>query len=273
MLLRASYLLLSLFLFSLSTEASTPLTAPLKLPVGLWEGIHREYNSYQLLEINSKSSHRLISMSIANGFRTAVFYSFSDDDMQCSTSECTIDTVHPKRVDEHLRLVVTPYVDNQLTVLEIARDASGSTIISSSYRLQRQKKQSTVRRFLHQHLPQLQSLKPAPKEDIFGFWLGIMVMESIDGKPELMKLEIHPDNTSTLTRYINGMDFNNETTFEPQQMVPKDAGYFIQTSHPTFANQLLIHRIQSDTMNGYLYTVKNGQLLETGSFRLTRLGM
>lgn len=273
MLLRVSYLLFWLFFFGANASATAlPQAVELTPPLGLWEGINRDYTSYQLLEINPKPPHRLISLSIANGFKHAVTYNFGDDDIACSTSECTIDTVHPQRPDEHVRLVMTPYLKNGLTVLEISRDAAGSPIYSSSYRLEQQKDQSTVRRFLQQHLSQLQSLKPAPKEDISGFWLGILTM-SYEDKPELLKIELHRDQTSTFTRYINGENYTNETTFEPKQMVPKEAGYFIQTTHPHFANQLVIHRIQSDTLSGYMYSIQNGQLQQTGSFRLTRLGL
>lgn len=244
----------------------------MQLPFGLWEGISSDKMSYQLLEISDKGQHRFISTSLSNGFKHGISYSFNDEQVKCSSSECTVDTVHPQRPDEHLRLILTPYLDDQFTVLQIPRDQNGKPFLTEHYRLNKQTKKSTVRRFLETRVQQLKELKPASEGEMDGVWIG--VMNSWEGAADMVLLEFHSQQMSSITRYINGTDYTHVATFKPEDVSKRGEHFLIQATHPIQEThrELTLHRNGDSFIEGYWSDSLRGYTSYAGSFRLYRLG-
>lgn len=256
----------------LSTVNASTQAESMQLRSGLWEGINSDKMSYQLLEISDKSQHRFISVSIANGFRHVNSYPFSDQQVKCSSSECTVDTVHSQRSDDYLRLVLTPYLDDHFAVLHIHRDKNSKPVLTEHYRLKKQTKKSTVRRFLDARSQQLTALKPASEGDMDGVWIG--VMNSSDGAADMVLLEFNSQQMSSITRYINGTDLTHVATFKPEDVSKRGEHFLIQATHLIQGTnrELTFHRNGDISIEGYWSDSLKGYISYSGSFRLYRLG-
>jgi len=264
------------FLFFLSCivfrgNASTEVES-MQLSSGLWEGISSDKITYHLLEISDKGQHRFISASLGGGFKHGTSYAFNEDQVKCSSSECSIDVVHPQRSDEHLRLILTPYLDDHFTVLHIHRDPNGKPVLTEHYRLNKQTKKSTVRRFLETRLHQLKQLKPASDGEMDGVWIG--VMNSSDGAADMVLLEFNSQQMSSITRYINGTDLTHVATFKPEDVSKRGEHFLIQATHPIQEThrELTLHRNGDNFIEGYWSDSLRGYFSYAGSFRLYHLG-
>ncbi len=263
------YRLLSILWLMVATGPVNAAPVTMQLPTGLWEGIRQDDSSYQLLEINSKPPHRLISVRIAQGFRHASSYVFDDTQIVCTATECVINLADPRQPDTQQRLIIAPVLQDSLNVMQMNLNTTGQSQMAVSYQLDRQQSQSIVKRFLQQQQARLKALKPANGEDLSGFWLGIV---TFNNKPELLQLELSTTEQSTLTYYPNGMQITNQTQFAPNQIEAKNGSLFIKTSHPTFASELILHGNSNNLLHGYLFSVQKNQVLQTGSLMLYRLG-
>ncbi len=93
----------------------------------------------------------------------------------------------------------------------------------------------------------------------------------MDDRPQLLSFAVYPDKQSNFTLDINGEDYVNTTSFMAEDITKNEGVFNIDTSHPTFANQLLINRVSNSQLRGYMYTVRKGQTLQTGEFWLLRV--
>ncbi|WP_337842450.1 hypothetical protein [Rheinheimera sp.] len=262
-------LVIALSAFTLQAESQAE---PLKLSPGLWEGISSDDMFYQVLEINEKGPHRLVSAKLSAGFKQIEFYLFSDDQVKCSVTECIVEATNTRRPNEFVRLILTPYLDDYFTVLHIVHDETGKPILSDHYRLAQQKSQSTVRRFLDARLPQLKALQPTSADVMDGVWIGVMV--SSVGDADMVLLEFSSQQTSTMTRYINGMSVSHVSSFKPEDVRKQGELWLIQGTHPIQgSNRQLVMQRNGDTfIEGYWSDSLRGHSSYAGSFRLIRLG-
>lgn len=256
-----------LFFSLMAVNAFAQKVEPLQLKAGLLEGISESNFTYKLIEFNSNGQHRMFTLKIASAFKKVKFRPFTDNDINCSTSECIITIKNQQNPNENTRLIIAPYLDDYFKVTEISTNQNGRTVFTETYQLDKQEKQSTVREFIGMYKERLESLISMSKNGIYGFWLGVL---NIDGKPELLSLEMHPNKTSHFIRFINGHSFINKTSFTPNDITETDDVINIQTDHPTFANRLLIHQHNS-VLEGYMYSTHKGITLQTGMFRLYRI--
>jgi len=262
-ILKIGILSLCLFVFNIFAAQIEPL----KIKAGLLEGINELDFTYKLIEFNADGKHRMFTLGITSAFSKMKFRQFSDDDINCNISECTINITNQQNPDDNTRLIIAPYLDKYFKVIEISTNQYGQPIFTQSYQLDKQKNTSTVREFLNMNGKRMGSLKSIPKNEFYGFWLGIL---NIDGKPELLSLEAHPDSTSYFIRFVNGQSVTNKTTFTPDNVTKKGDVIYITTEHKTFANKLLIHNSNS-VLEGYMYSSHKGVTLQKGSFRLYRM--
>lgn len=263
----AFFLSCMIFTLQASTEAESMQLSP-----GLWEGISSDNMTYQALEITGKGQHRFISAKLSNGFKNGIIYSFNDQQIKCSSSECTVDVTHPQRSDEYLRLILTPYLDDHFTVLHMHRDQNGKSVLTEHYRLSKQTKKSTVRRFLDARLQQLKSLKPVSERNMDGVWIG--VMNSSDDAADMVLLEFNSQQMSSITRYINGTDYTHVATFTPDDVTKRGDHFLIQATHPIQDSnrELTLHLDGKGLIEGYWSDSLRGYISYAGSFRLYRLG-
>jgi len=93
----------------------------------------------------------------------------------------------------------------------------------------------------------------------------------MDNKPQLLSFAAYPDQQSNFTRHLNGEAYVNSSTFMVTDISEDGSVIHIETKHPTFANQLLINRLGSSQLHGYMYSGRKGQTLQTGEFWLLRI--
>jgi hypothetical protein len=262
------FIKVSLFLLSLTPFSNVARTVePLQLKEGLLEGISESDFTYKLFEFNANGQHRMFTLKITSAFKKVKSRAFTDNDINCDITECVINIANESNSNSNTRLIVTPYLADSFKVIEMSTNQNGQAIYTATYQLDKQKKKSTVREFMHMYKGRMESLKLINQNEFYGFWLGVL---NIDGKPELLSFESHPDKTSHFVRFVNGESFTNKTSFT-QGTVTKGVSIIeIETDHPTFANKLLIHKNKS-VLEGYMYSTYKGTTLQRGLFRLYRI--
>ncbi len=238
----------------------------LNLKHGLWEGINSNLGQYNILELSEDGQHRFFNVNIATAFKKTKVMTFSDENISCTNLECTINI--NDRSGEITRLIISPYLESSFKVLEINADAEGQPIFTQTYQLDQNNEQSTVRAFIKKYRHKIEYLTEIKSDGIYGFWLGILIM---DGKPELLSFEVHPDTKSHFTRFINGQSYVNKASFLPEKVIIDQEVIYIETEHPTFANKLIVHQLSKGMLSGHMYSIHKGHTLQTGKFSLMRV--
>lgn len=238
----------------------------LQLKPGIWQGIYKDHFEYNVLEIKENGEHRLIIASIANAFYRNKSIAFSNNDIKCSRINCTIKLVSPNKEHLQFTLILSPFLDNSFEVLEIYSNADDNFVMSKTYRLEEQQGQSTVRTFIGKYRSKIDELAAIEKTGLHGFWVGLL---NLDGKQELASIEFHPNKKSYFNYFTNGTNDIISTSFMPQDIQEKERILEITTSHPLFANKLIIHKDNRE-LKGYMYSNHKGTTLQTGSFKLYR---
>jgi len=264
--LMIAVLCISFFSQCSQVQALTP--EPISLESGLWEGIESSTLHYRLLQIGNDGKHKFHSVAISSALRKGKTYPFTNDDVNCTSTECFIQ--FPSTNDNAIRLVITPYLDSSYKVLEIPTDSNEQPLAQTTYQLDSAKNGSAVSHFLNTYKnPIIKSLvKLNSDNEITGLWVGRLVM---DNKPQLLSFAVYPDQQSNFTLHLNSEVFVNSTTFMVTDISEHRSVIHIETKHPTFANQLLINRLGSSQLRGYMYSKRKGQTLQTGEFWLLRI--
>ncbi len=255
------YFTFTLFVFF----ASIPAHAEnLKLTPGLWQGIYKNNFEYNVLEIKENGEHRLIIANIASAFHRNKSIAFNNNDIKCSRLNCTITLISPNKEHLQFTLILSRFLDNSFEVLEIYSNTEDNFVMSKTYRLEKQERQSTVHTFIDKYRSKIDKLATIEKSVLYGFWIGLL---NLDGNQKLASIEFHPNKESYFNYFIS--DGIVSTTFMPQDIKEKDNVLEITTSNPLFANKLIIHKDNRE-LKGYMYSNHKGTTLQTGSFKLYR---
>jgi hypothetical protein len=236
----------------------------LKLTPGLWQGIYKNNFEYNVLEIKENGEHRLIIANIASAFHRNKSIAFNNNDIKCSRLNCTITLISPNKEHLQFTLILSRFLDNSFEVLEIYSNAEDDFVMSKTYRLEKQERQSTVHTFIDKYRSKIDKLATIEKSGLYGFWIGLL---NLDGNQKLASIEFHPNKESYFNYFIS--DGIVSTTFMPQDIKEKDNVLEITTSNPLFANKLIIHKDNRE-LKGYMYSNHKGTTLQTGSFKLYR---
>ena len=236
----------------------------LKLTPGLWQGIYKNNFEYNVLEIKENGEHRLIIANIASAFHRNKSIAFNNNDIKCSRLNCTITLISPNKEHLQFTLILSRFLDNSFEVLEIYSNAEDNFVMSKTYRLEKQERQSTVHTFIDKYRSKIDKLATIEKSGLYGFWIGLL---NLDGNQKLASIEFHPNKESYFNYFIS--DGIVSTTFTPQDIKEKDNVLEITTSNPLFANKLIIHKDNRE-LKGYMYSNHKGTTLQTGSFKLYR---
>jgi hypothetical protein len=257
------YFTVTLFAFF----ASLPAHAQnLKLTPGFWQGINKDNFEYNVLEIKENGEHRLIIANIASAFHRNKSIAFNDNDIKCNRINCTIKLISPNKEHLQFTLILSRYLDNSFEVLEIYSNADDDFVMSKTYRLEKQERQSTVHTFIDKYRSRIDELAAIEKSGLYGFWVGLL---NLDGNQKLVSIEFHPNKESYFTYFASGTNDIISTTFMPQDIQEIDNVLKITTSNSTFANKLIIHKDNRE-LKGYMYSNHKGTTLQTGSFKLYR---
>lgn len=242
-------------------------SAPLSLSPGLWEGIDESGFTYKLFQINEDGQHYLFEASIGSTFKHISRLPFANNDIECTHLHCKI-TLPSNEEGYSRHLILSPYMDTDFKVLESTTGEDDKPILTTTYQLDIQKGQSTVRNFMDTYRGTIEELANAATNDIYGLWVGIM---RINSGNELMSIEIYPNKKGRLVRFINGSSLTNQTDFNPEDIHEEGDVYTVDTSHPTFANSLVFTLPISNTLKGYTYSIYKGHSLEDATFLLYRV--
>lgn len=262
----------TLFIVFLSLLSANVLAsnndAPLKLEAGFWEGISDDF-IYNVLELGNNGKHRFHRTSIASAFRRTQSHVFSDQDVSCTHSECIAEFDNQYDSQSTYKLILTPTPVGSYKVLQIAVANDKSAILSRSYDLKRQTTTSAVKLLLNRYEKRIRSELEKPSSEIYGLWLGTV---NIRGATQLAALNINAQGKSEFVLFINSLGLTNETYFDfDQTSVGKGQPIHIATSHPTFANQMILHKQSSSSIVGHLYSYNEQYLLETADFTLYKI--
>ena len=264
--LTVSFILLFLSLVSYSSEAESE---PWNMGFGLWEGINDTAGTdYHLLQLQENGKHRLFISHFASGFHRNKILDFTDKDISCTTSECLISIEYIYDTTSNIRLIVTPYLDNYLNVLDMRIDNNGKPIITYAYRLEKNQGKSTVRQFIERYSTTIKSIDSSINEGHYGFWIGVAYT---DDKKQLIVLNIKETGPSELVLMLNGDSWTNETSFDNGNIFIEGNLANISTSHDTFANQVILHQQSGNQMSGHYYSYLKGQVLSPTDFKLFRV--
>ncbi|MDP5029946.1 MAG: hypothetical protein NWQ54_07555 [Paraglaciecola sp.] len=261
--------LFCLSFFAQCSQVQAITSDSISLKAGLWEGIESSTLHYRLLEIGNDGRHKFHSLAISSALKKGSTYSFTNDDVKCTNTECVIQ--FPTTNDNSKRLIITPYLDSSYKVLEISINNTMQPLAQTTYQLDSAETGSAVGSFLNTYKDPIKKslIKLNSDTEIFGLWVGKLVM---DDKPQLLSFAVYPDRQSNFTLHLNGKSYVNSTTFMATDIsVEERGGIHIKTEHPTFANQLLINRVSSSQLRGYMYTVRKSKTLQTGEFWLLRI--
>jgi len=239
---------------------------PLELQAGLWEAVS-DYE-YKLLEISDKGQHRLIMLNIVSGFEHGNVHLFTDESIACSSTECIVANVKKARSNESIRLMLTPYLDSSYKAVEVVANEEGQPIIAYTYQLDRQDNKSTVRRFIESHKHKMNEAESNSGTGLLGLWIGTVRVEN---NLDLAVLNVTTDGKSHFSRFINGTDLVNTVFFESKTLDLSLPFLTLDTEHPTFANKIMIHKLSSSMISGYMYSIYKQQLIQGGTFTLFRL--
>ncbi|WP_210561104.1 hypothetical protein [Psychrosphaera aestuarii] len=270
------YIFLSLMFMALLSPWVLAEQKPLKLETGLWEGISDSVGlDYHLLQINEGGEHAFFTANFSSAFRDGKRIPFTNNDIVCTQSECTVTVTSPKNNKRALRFIIVPALGNtdSLHVLETAFSYE-KPVLSQSYQLEKKNGPSTVREFINLYsntLKLMQSERP-DYDGINGFWIGVA---DYHNKKQLIALNVQPGESSEFVYFANGSDVVIKSTFNSDDIIlnsDKDNPFItIKTSHPTFANQIVLHQQNKNMISGHWYSYHKGQALETASFQLYRV--
>lgn len=241
----------------------------LRLGSGLWEGISETHGaSYYLLHLNDNGEHKLFITNIANAFRRVKQMPFTNNDINCTSSECILSIPNPSEKDSKLRLIVTPKLNDSFNILEMNLDDQNKPILSATYQLDKKNGKSTVREFIERYRKRLIALDEKDSSELFGLWIGVA---DIRGKKQLVVLDHKLDGLSEFVLMINGTSWVNKTHFNKSDVSLVDGVTRISTTNATFANQIILHQLTEDMLQGHLYSYHKGQVLEPADFKLIRV--
>ena len=254
------------FLINTAFAENTP---NLPLGSGLWEGISETNGAnYYLLQLNDNGEHKLFITDLASAFRRVKQMPFANNDINCTSSECILSIPNPSQQNSNLRLIVTPNLNDSFNVLEMHIDDKNNPILSATYQLDKKNGKSTVREFIERYRERLIALDEKGSSELFGVWIGVA---DIRGKKQLVVLDHKLDGLSEFVLMINGTSMINKTHFNKSNVSLVDGVTRISTTNATFANQIILHQLTEDMLQGHLYSYHKGRVLEPADFKLFRI--
>jgi len=258
-----------LLMQTLMNTALAETTPSLSLGSGLWEGISETNGTnYYALQLDDSGEHKLFIANLASAFRYVKQLSFDDNDINCTSSECILSIPYPSEQNTNLRLIVAPDQSDSFKVLEMYIDDQNKPILTATYQLDKKNGKSTVREFVERYSERIMALDDEFSNELIGVWIGVA---DIRGGKQLVVLDYKLDGKSEFVLMINGSDAVNQTLFNNNNVSFVDDVTQISTTHATFANQIILHQLTANMLQGHLYSYHKGQALESADLKLYRV--
>ena len=234
---------------------------------GLWEGVSHENQNFKLLKFNADGKHFLFSLRMISGLQEFQKIPFSTKDVQCTSSECSINFPYSKRYKASKRLILTPHTVSGFHVIEMERDENKNVLLSTTYQLQPQKNQSTARNFLDKFHHRFAEFKKYDNTDE-GLWIGTAF---VNNTYRLLILELYRDKKSTLLEYYNGSNsvLTEEFESENSEFVNNNINLIIRDDRAL--KTLNVYNINNFMLQGYYTSTIDGVLLRNVKIELYKL--
>lgn len=234
---------------------------------GLWEGVNHENQNFKLLKFNENGKHFLFSLRMISGLQEFQKIPFSTKDVQCTSSECSINFPYSKRYKASKRLILTPHTISGFHVIEMERDENKNVIFSTTYQLQPQKNQSTAHNFLDKFHHRLAEFKKYDNTDE-GLWIGTAF---VNNTYRLLILELYRDKKTTLFEYFNGSNDVLTEDFEPEnsEFVNNNINLIIQDGR--VLKTLNLYNSNNFMLQGYFISTIDNELLRNVKIELYKL--
>ena len=262
-------LFVSLMCMALLSSMAVAETKPIKLEAGLWEGVSDQAGmNYNILDLNEDGQHAFYIANMASAMRYIKRIPFTDNDITCTSAECTLSLNDPRVTNEKYKIIISPHLTNSFKVLSIISVDEKPTL-TKTYQLDKAQGSSTSREFIKRYGATIESLDKYKNEGLYGFWVGTYN----DGtQKQMVVLNAQPGQRSEFVVMLNGYSgVTNETYFKDSDITTSDTITRISTSHITFANQIILHQQNKNMIAGYMYSYHKGQVLQTATFQLYRV--
>ncbi|TDF39166.1 hypothetical protein EYS14_06470 [Alteromonadaceae bacterium M269] len=252
--------------FATDSLAATGENKHLELGYGMWEGIS-DYG-YYLLVLSESGEHKLYNGHLASAFRKGQSHSFSNENISCGMSECTLEIKNNNDPNSSIRMIATPHLEDSLNVLEINVDNNNRAVLTQTYQLDKKTGKSTIREFVEKYKDRAISRVDEEREGLSGLWVGTI---RIRERTQLVALDVRHNDKSEFVLFVNGSSITNETYFDESDISVTGNEIVISTSHATFANKLILHQTTCSTLSGHMYSYHKGYPIEPSDFRLHRV--
>ncbi|MUH72706.1 hypothetical protein [Psychrosphaera haliotis] len=263
------YLFVSLMCFALISPVTFATTKPIKLEAGIWEGISDQVGmNYNILDVNEDGQHAFYIANMASAMRYIKRIPFTDNNITCTSAECTLSLNDPRVTNEKYKIIISPHITSSFKVLSIISVDEKPTL-TQTYQLDKIEGNSTTREFMKRYGATIQALDKYTQKSLYGFWVGTYN----DGtQKKMVVLNAQPGQRSEFVVMLNGYSgATNETYFKDSDITTSDTITRISTSHKTFANQIIMHQQNNNMITGHMYSYYKGQVLQTASFQLYRV--
>lgn len=240
----------------------------MQMNAGLWEGINETNWEFKLLEITSGNEHRLWEAPIHNAFNRITYETFSNKDIQCEETHCSILIKVRGEKNQFKKLLVTKTINEQLTIIEIDGNSDNSRILADNYVLSFQKTKSTVRKFIDMYRDRVEELFFQKENGLYGFWIGIM---KSDFEVKLISLEAYPDRESVFTKFTPGYSFTSQTSFEPVNVEHGKDLIKIETNDDILVRQVHLTLGSNGQLRGAILGQLRNELRINGEITLKRV--
>lgn len=171
---------------------------PLTLAMGMYEGIEMATREYILLGIQEHGTHFILDYKISNGFYLHRASYFTDDNILCTSINCTITFFDEMGNERRLTMVPSNLGYWNITDSHLRRGLE--LLWVENYNLKHIEADSAAYRLVSKHGKKIQSLLEGNEHDFYlGYSYGPRAPHH-----ELLTLELHDDNTATFEVYLLG---------------------------------------------------------------------
>lgn len=232
----------------------------------LWEGVDGNLKLLKVLQFKNNGEHYLYSFNTIKGFSQYNRQKFSDSDIRCSKTECSIE-LYKKHGIKTQKLIITPDNQSTLDIVEINLEESGEVAFTSHYRLIQQKSSSIARRFLTERLPKIKR-HINQTNTIEGFWIGSGYS---NGEHQILTLELYAGKNVKLTQFVSGTSLVYEDSFELNANNLEQTKLYLTTSKNNGTVELTLYNLNNFLLQGFVIFSIDGHAIRNSNFELYKL--
>ncbi len=239
----------------------------LSKPRGLFEGFAPTKTGIHLFEFNEDGNHHMFAISMVKLFTVGKRYKFTDDDITCTSNNCSFSLVTSSDIENHV-FTLSPFQADSYNVTETFRAKAEGEVHSTIYSIVAKKKQSIVREFFANNDKLLREFDFENDSSIQGVYIGNISQPG--SNDNLALLEIYADKPSKLTRYFFGMSITNDVTFDFNSLLLSNDTYNGTVIGKFDEGEITLIKRTNNLIDGYLLERVKSKIMRIGQFRVYR---